>query len=238
MNITESIDNNLVQLQAVVYRYCLYLTKSNWDAEDLAQETWLKGLQTLKGRDHHNTEALMLRIAKNTWIDQSRRKNVYNRLQMKMEKLITTTQDDATFEVEAVFQSLVKHLPPLQRTVFLLREVLGYSIEETAAILTTTEGAVKAALHRARRSLETVKLELEETTLFIPEEEGEMAYYRALAAAYQLGDITALVELALQDELEPVAVMGIVHNKLSLRSRQIQGSFFQQQTHTHASMAA
>ncbi|MFX3632696.1 MAG: sigma-70 family RNA polymerase sigma factor [Candidatus Pristimantibacillus sp.] len=237
MNITESKDNNLRQLQAVVYRYCLYLTKSNWDAEDLAQETWLKGLQTLQGRDHKNTEALMLRIAKNTWIDQSRRKSVFNRVQLRVEKQILMEPDYEIFELEAAFQSLVKHLPPLQRTVFLLRDVLGYSIEETAAILTTTEGAVKAALHRARRSLEAVKLELEEPSLSKPEEESKKSYLRALAVSYQLGDLTALVELALQDELESMAVMGMVHNKLSQRTRQIQASF-STQTQTHASLAA
>ena len=40
--------------------------------------------------------------------------------------------------------------------VLLLRDVYGYSVSETASILKTTEGAVKAALHRAHKELQSL----------------------------------------------------------------------------------
>jgi len=46
-------------------------------------------------------------------------------------------------------------LTPLQRAVLLLRDVLDLDLRETAAALDTSEGAVKAAHHRARKALES-----------------------------------------------------------------------------------
>jgi RNA polymerase sigma-70 factor (ECF subfamily) len=132
MILADSIENtgigaggkSLEHLQDVVNRYCLSLTGSSWDAEDLAQDTWLKAIETLKILGHTNPEAFLLRIAKNTWIDQSRRKTVLDRI-LKRERPKVTLPDNGPFEIETAFQALMKHLSPLQRTVFLLRDVFG-----------------------------------------------------------------------------------------------------------------
>ncbi|MDF2959728.1 MAG: DNA-directed polymerase subunit sigma [Paenibacillus sp.] len=209
-------DKSLEQLQAVVHRYCLSLTGSGWDAEDLAQDTWLKAAGTLKSFGHTNPEAFLLRIARNTWIDQTRRKAVLTRiLRREQEKVILP--DYGSVEIEAALQSLMKHLSPLQRTVFLLRDVLGFTCREAAERLETTEGAVKAALHRARQSLEAVKADLENDALPLPEEEGLRAFLRTFAAAYRMGDIAVLVELSQRGEVEPATVTGIIQTRL-LRS--------------------
>jgi RNA polymerase sigma factor (sigma-70 family) len=225
MIVSDSIENtgieadgkSLEQLQGVVYRYCLSLTGSKWDAEDLAQDTWLKAIGTLKGLGHTNPEAYLLRIAKNTWIDQARRKSVLTRI-IKREQPKVTLPDNGTFEIETAFQALMKHLSPLQRTVFLLRDILGFSIGEAAEKLETTEGAVKAALHRARLSLEAVKVDLEKCELPLPEEKGMRAFLRAFAVAYEMGDITTLVLLSQRGEMEPTLVTGIVQNRLPQNS--------------------
>jgi RNA polymerase sigma factor (sigma-70 family) len=208
----------LDQLQAVVNRYCLSLTGSEWDAEDLAQDTWLKALDTLLGHGHQNSEALMMRIAKNTWIDQARRKTTLSHiLQRALPEL--TQLDHGTLEIEMVFEALRKHLSPLQRAVFLLRDVFGYTNQEASVMLHTSEGAVKAALHRARLSLEAVKDDLEKGTLAIPEKEGLKSFLRALTSAYQLGEIARLVDLVQQDVVEPAVAIGIAQTRL-LRRRQ------------------
>ncbi|MCR8633100.1 RNA polymerase sigma factor [Paenibacillus radicis (ex Xue et al. 2023)] len=207
------------QLQNHLNRYCLSLTGSIWDAEDLAQDTWLKALGNLKSQEHHsNPEALLLRIAKNTWIDQTRRNKVLDRI-LKREQPKVSMLDNDSFEIEAAFQALMKHLSPLQRTVFLLRDVLGFSIGDAAKLLKTTEGAMKAALHRARHALEAVKFDLKQGTLSLPEEEELRAFLRAIASAYQIGDITALMELSLRGEAVPAAAIGIVQYKLLQSSR-------------------
>jgi RNA polymerase sigma factor (sigma-70 family) len=215
IQMTDDIMNikNLEELQAVLKRYCLSLTKSNWDAEELAQDTWVKALGKLNSFEHTNPEALLLRIAKNTWIDDIRRKAVFTRI-LNREQAKVTVPDNGPFEIEIALQSLMHHLSPLQRTVFLLRDVFGYSISETSDMLETTEGAVKVALHRARKSLGAVKEDLLKGELSLPEKENSKTFLRALTAAYQMGDIATLVMLSHQDVMEPDVVIGIVNNKL------------------------
>ncbi|KJD45756.1 RNA polymerase sigma factor [Paenibacillus terrae] len=222
---------NLEELQAVLKRYCLSLTKSNWDAEELAQDTWVKALGKLNSFKHTNPKALLLRIAKNTWIDNIRRKAVYTRI-VNREQAKVTVPDNGPFEIELALQSLMNHLSPLQRTVFLLRDVFGYSISETSDMLETTEGAVKVALHRARKSLGAIKEDLLKGELSLPESENSKTFLRALTAAYQMGDIAAMVMLSHQDVMEPDVVIGIVNNKRSLASLKRTDS------HTMSMMAA
>jgi RNA polymerase sigma-70 factor (ECF subfamily) len=212
---------NLEHMQSVVYRYCLSLTGSKWDAEDLAQDTWLKAIDTLQSSGHTNPEAFLLRIARNTWIDRARRNSTLVRILERIQPKLTLP-DNGNLEIEMAFHSLMKHLSPLQRTVFLLRDVCGFSIEEAAEALNTTAGAIKAALHRARHSLEAVKAELEKGELLFPEEEGLRALLQVIAAAYQAGDIAALIELSLQGEIAPAAAIGLVQHKLLLKSRFLQ----------------
>jgi RNA polymerase sigma-70 factor (ECF subfamily) len=59
----------------------------------------------------------------------------------------------AQAEIETILRDAADSLPAGLRTVFLLRDVEGFSTEETAALLNLTEGAVKARLFRARLQL-------------------------------------------------------------------------------------
>src|SRR5438132_6398328 len=61
-----------------LYRYCRYLTRSPWDAEDLAQDTLARAFVTLArmhGQEPANPRAWLFRIASNLWIDQTRRRH-------------------------------------------------------------------------------------------------------------------------------------------------------------------
>lgn len=189
---------NLEELHTVLKRYCLSLTKSIWDAEELAQDTWVKAWRKLNSFEHTNPKALLLRMAKNTWIDTNRRKAVLARI-LNREQIKATLPDNGPFEIEIALQSLINHLSPLQRTVFLMRDVLGYSISETSDLLKTTEGAVKVALHRARKSLGAIKEDLLKGELSLPEKESSKTLLRALTTAYQIGDIATLVILSHQN---------------------------------------
>ncbi|MED3645680.1 RNA polymerase sigma factor [Halalkalibacterium halodurans] len=185
---------HLKQLHDTVSRYCLFVTKSTWDAEDLAQETWLKAIETLKKQGHQNPEAFLLRVAKNQWIDQSRRKAVFARI-LKQEKPEVTPPEQGLFEMERAFFALVNHLSPLQLSVFLLRDVFGYSTSEAAKMVEKTEGAVKAALRRARKSLALVRDDLETENSPLPNGEEAKAWLRAIAVAYEAGEIDTVIDL-------------------------------------------
>jgi RNA polymerase sigma factor (sigma-70 family) len=218
---SESVDAgagiaNMKQLHTSLLRYCLSLTETTWDAEDLAQDTWVKAVGAFKDLSHSNPEAFLLRIAKNTWIDQARRTTVMTRIiKSEYPKLLAVQSfSDSSFGIETAFQALIKYLSPLQRAVFLLRDVFGYSSLEAAALLRTTEGAVKAALHRARHSLVLVRSDIdEEAVLSISVDEDLKALLRSLTSAYQAGDITTLVTLVQQNEIEAAVAIGMVQNR-------------------------
>ncbi|MHA6482887.1 RNA polymerase sigma factor [Paenibacillus sp. strain BS8-2] len=150
---SESLEEQLEQLQPVLYRYCVSLTGSVQDAEDLSQQTWMKTFRRLKEHSHPNPEAFLLRVAKNGWIDECRRRKGLRERMQWLHELEDIGAGSEPFEAERAIVALLRYLSPIQRAVFMLRDALDYSIAETAKLLGTSEGAVKAALFRARRAL-------------------------------------------------------------------------------------
>src|SRR4051795_3078480 len=63
-------------LRTELYRYCRYLTRSPWDAEDLAQDVLARAFVTLAqmGQEPEHPRAWLFRVASNVWIDQVRRR--------------------------------------------------------------------------------------------------------------------------------------------------------------------
>jgi len=139
--------------RSALWNYCLKLTGSPWDAEDLVQETMLKAFSrmALLGQAV-NIKAYLFRIASNTWIDRVRRERPTEELETSLE-LEAGAQASNAAETREALEILIATLPPRQRIIVLLTEVFDFTASEVAAMVDTTEGAVKAALHRARTTL-------------------------------------------------------------------------------------
>ena len=90
-----------------------------------------------------------------------------------------------------------QHLPPRQRAVLLLRDVLAFSAAEVATMLGTSTASVKSALQRARAQLQ--ELALADGTISEPEEPRARALLDEYIAAFENSDIKALERLLLED---------------------------------------
>jgi RNA polymerase sigma-70 factor (ECF subfamily) len=94
-------------------------------------------------------------------------------------------------QVALAFIALLQRLPPKQRAVLLLKDVVGWSAEEIASTLELTQSAVNSALHRARETVAQRPRERADD----PAPEVLGAYVRC----WETGDLDALVALLRRD---------------------------------------
>ena len=183
----------IAPLRPVLHGYCRRLTGDVWDAEDLVQDTLLRAFGTLGSvfTRIENPRAYLLRTATNLWIDAVRRRGT------EAVALADAAPDpapagDTAAAVRDAGTVLLQRLAPQERAAVVLKELFDYSLEEIAAVLGTTVGAVKAALHRGRTRLR--------------EPEGEAASQRPVPSValvdrfvegYRAADIPGLLTLML-----------------------------------------
>jgi DNA-directed RNA polymerase specialized sigma24 family protein len=127
-------------------RFCRFLSQSEWEGNDLAQEAVLKGIQ------HYQGEAslpLLKTIAKHVWIDtiRKRKREVLSNSGEDLQEKVT---ENACMEC---IEFLTLLLTPKQAVIFTLKEGFLYKSGEIADLLHTAETAVKSALHRANKRL-------------------------------------------------------------------------------------
>ncbi|WP_315794912.1 RNA polymerase sigma factor [Paenibacillus sp. BIC5C1] len=216
----QTIEAALPSLLGSLYAYCMSLTGSVWETEDLVQDTCVKALSFSATRrtgmtEDMNWEAYLIRVARNTWIDAIRkRENLASKLE-SMKPFMQEFEEEERFEeVESAVQILVDELPPWQRAIYMLRDLMGYTTVETAELLDTTEGAVKAALSRARSSLAKVRHSLNETdadqTNPLEEHQQNREELRSYLLAFRSGNTARLIDLCLNQTDDPMAVAGTI----------------------------
>ncbi|MGE0348970.1 RNA polymerase subunit sigma-70 [Hydrogenophaga sp.] len=98
--------------------------------------------------------------------------------------------------VALAFVAALQHLPGTQRAVLLLREVLGYSAAETAAMLDTSVASVNSALQRAQKS---VRERVPVASLQPPGEQRLDALLQRFMSAWERRDIDAMASLLAED---------------------------------------
>jgi RNA polymerase sigma-70 factor (ECF subfamily) len=180
-------------LRPDLFRYCRFLTRSPWDAEDLVQDVLARAFVTLAGAHEapRNPRAWLFRVASNHWINETKRRR--DTLAVVPDEGAAPAPDPRSAREAA--GSLVARLAPQERAALVLKEAFDCSLDEIAESLSTTVGAVKAALHRGRGKL----VDLEQT--HVPA--AAPPVLDAFCAAFNAGDIEGVTALLLDHvELE------------------------------------
>jgi RNA polymerase sigma-70 factor (ECF subfamily) len=151
--------------QRPVYNLCYRMLGNAGDAEDAAQETFIRAYKALHRYDlNRKFSSWLLSIASNYCIDQHRRRKlptfsmdefespIIPDKGMSMEGLLM--QDERQEQVSA----LLENLNPKDKAAVVLRYWYDYSYDEIATELSLTVSAVKSRLHRARKELAEVWL--------------------------------------------------------------------------------
>jgi RNA polymerase sigma-70 factor (ECF subfamily) len=105
---------------------------------------------------------------------------------------------EAKETVALAFVSGLQHLPPRQRAVLVLRDVLGFHADEVAEILGTSQASVNSALQRARGALEK-RLAPRQERVAVPRAGESAALVHRFAEAFERDDIDAVVALLTDD---------------------------------------
>jgi RNA polymerase sigma-70 factor (ECF subfamily) len=102
--------------------------------------------------------------------------------------------------IELAFLAAIQHLPPRQRAVLILRDVLGWSAKETASMLDTSVVSVNSAVQRARATLrDRMPAQRTEWAPSSGPSEEERELLRRYVDAHERTDADALTELLLED---------------------------------------
>jgi len=147
--------------QNAVYNLCYRLLSERTEAEDAAQEAFLRAYLNLKRYDPSRSfKTWLLTIASNHCIDRLRRRRLtWLSIEDPLPNLSLSSDEpepeDASMmrERSAELQSILDELSPEYRSAVVLRYWYDYSYNEIADILDTTESAIKSRLFRARQIL-------------------------------------------------------------------------------------
>lgn len=156
-----------------VYGLALRMMKSEEEALDIVQETFLSAYRKLpEFRGEAQFGSWVYRIAANFALMRIRHQKVVDQVQEPMDELADRFREDGRWAIfptglwarradDAVLDgelrekliAAVENLPEMHRAVFMLRDVEGLSYDEMAKTLDTTVSAIKSRLHRARLAL-------------------------------------------------------------------------------------
>jgi RNA polymerase sigma-70 factor, ECF subfamily len=216
--------------QGELRSYCYRMLGSVQDAEDAVQNALLRawrGLDKFEGRS--SIRSWLYSIATNTTLDITRHRSRRElpadfgpaaALGAPVEEAVSDpvwlepfpdrwltgspASPESRYEqresVELAFMILLQELPPLQRAVLILRDVLGFTAAEASVQLETTVASVTSALQRARTTANAAlpKRSQQETLRALGDQAVADLAHR-YATALETGDVDTLLGLLTQD---------------------------------------
>jgi RNA polymerase sigma-70 factor, ECF subfamily len=209
-------------LRPELHAHCYRMLGSAHDADDALQDTLLRAWRALPGFEGRGSlRAWLYRIATNSSI-----KLIQRRPQRVMPLDYGAATDpregpgepraelpwlepypeppDASYEqregVELAFVAALQHLPPRQRAVLILRDVLGFSAGEVGEVLQTAPDAVYSILQRAHRAVnERLPERSQQETLRSLGDERLKRLAERFVAAWEDADVDAIMALLADD---------------------------------------
>ena len=138
---------------------------------------------------------------------------------------------EATEAISLAFITALQLLPPRQRAVLILRDVVGFHAREVAQILESTEESVTSALKRARAALQRrLPPSAQGPPPPPPDSAAEQELVKRLTRAYETGDVNDLVALLTDDVLMTMPPIPLEYQGRELVSRFLAAFVFQQDT--------
>jgi RNA polymerase sigma-70 factor, ECF subfamily len=209
----------LEQYRRELTAYCYRMLGSPFEAEDAVQETLLrawKNLDRFEGRSA--LRSWLYRIATNVCLDmlegRERRARPMD-LGPAQEPIVANlnTLPEVTWieplptdpaevaesreTIKLAFVAALQHLPPRQRAVLILCEVLRWKAAEVAELLDTSVASVNSALQRARATLEQTDLSSTDASADLDEPDRELL--ERYVEAFERYDMEALTALIHED---------------------------------------
>src|SRR2546429_568696 len=217
-------EEHLEQHRAELTAYCYRMLGSPFEAEDAVQETLLRawrGLDRFEGRAA--LRSWLYRIATNVCFDMLNarerrarpmdlgpaREPVESNLNALAEvtwiepvpaTALVAESDPAEVAVahetiRLAFVAALQHLPPRQRAVLILCEVLRWKASEVAELLETSVASVNSALQRARATLESSEVSVSDASVAVDAVDAELLdrYVKAFEQ-YDMDALTALIQ--------------------------------------------
>ena len=223
---TADLERQLEEYRRELTGYCYRMLGSAFDAEDAVQETLVRAWRNLDRFEGRSAlKSWLYRIATNVCLDMLSSKERRSRpLELgppgTAGSPLTTLPETAWLEpipdgrvlpsdgdpaelaqqretLRLAFVAALQHLPPQQRAVLILREVLRWRANEVAELLETSVASVNSSLQRARASLEATEITPSDPLDPLDDEQRELL--TRYVDAFQRYDMEALTALLHED---------------------------------------
>ena len=177
MNTKDQFTSDAMQYAPQLFSTALRMTRNRIDAEDLVQETYIKGWRSFHTfQEGTNLRAWLFRIMTNTYINKynaQKRKGtevelddveelfLYKRLGSIDQSQLSSSAEDQMLDLftDDEVKNALEELPEDFRIPVLLSDVDGFSYKEIAEMLEIPIGTVMSRLHRGRKAMQKMLYE-------------------------------------------------------------------------------
>ncbi len=144
-----------------LFRFLLKNVKDRDKAKDLVQDTYAKLWMKVEEVSFEKAKSYIFTAGYHTMIDQIRREKRHQ--DYKAEVMVTSFSgtNRQYSDLDAVLNDALDRLPPVQKSVIMLRDYEGYSYEEIEKITGLNESQVKVYIYRARVTLKEYIVKME-----------------------------------------------------------------------------